>query len=137
METFKWKNETFSISHNAIVVTCQKFGRESKGLAIRNNRKNKKLHEIILQEKEDLQGKLIICKIVWYLKKKVGIFVRFHIRQDITLALIKRKRVLFFLLIWFAILLTVNGLENIVSFNNKKPSNHMNFTFARSFLFQF
>ena len=62
METFKWKNETFSISHNAIVVTCQKFGRESKGLAIRNNRKNKKLHEIILQEKEDLQGKLIICK---------------------------------------------------------------------------
>ena len=70
METFKWKNETFSISHNAIVVTCQKFGRESKGLAIRNNKKNKKLHEIILQEKEDLQGKLIICKMVWYLNEK-------------------------------------------------------------------
>ena len=133
METFKWKNETFSISHNAIVVTCQKFGRESKGLAIRNNRKNKKLHEIILQEKEDLQGKLIICKMVWYLKK-AGKFVDFHIRQDITLAQIKRKSLLFFffLLIWFAILLTAIRLEeNIVSSDTKKPSNDLRITFAR------
>ena len=41
-----WK---FDVSHNDNVVTCQKF-RELKGLAIRNNRKNKKPHEISFVE---------------------------------------------------------------------------------------
>ena len=45
------RNGTFSVSHNDNVVTCQKFIRELKGLAIINNRNNKKAHEIFFSEK--------------------------------------------------------------------------------------
>ena len=46
--------ERTKVSHNDNVVTCQKF-RELKGLAIRNNRKNKKLHEICFLEWRGLE----------------------------------------------------------------------------------